>query len=214
MFQMSPMTDVVLTANVTAKGDSPGAILAPAKLVVDSKVDDDKRRILEMHRDSFYTACMYVSIILGCYFVAMLILFAYHVKQKHGRISLYDIYLELAPRRCAESGATTTSSSESTSSLSTAAAATSATTNGSAKSVVPEPATAQSRIKFYRKKRRARKSSKTSATTSCSAAGEGDAAPKTATEAISASVDVHASEEARGKHRNPVSLPTLMETAL
>ena len=58
---------------------------------------DDTRRILDMHKNSRYTAGLYVAIILGCYLFGLLVLLVHHVKQKHGQVSLYDIYLELAP---------------------------------------------------------------------------------------------------------------------
>ena len=50
-----------------------------------------------MHANSAQTALMYVAIILGVYALGMVILLVHHVHQKHGQISLYDIYLEIWP---------------------------------------------------------------------------------------------------------------------
>ena len=50
-----------------------------------------------MHKQSGQSALVYVAIILACYLVGLVILLLHHVKQKHGHITLYDIYLEVMP---------------------------------------------------------------------------------------------------------------------
>ena len=53
--------------------------------------------ILRMHANSKEMAFVYVSIILTCYLFGLVLLLLHHVKHKYGQITLYDIYLELAP---------------------------------------------------------------------------------------------------------------------
>ena len=65
---------------------------------------DDIRRILDMHKNYQSTAALYVAIIVGCYLFGLLVLLVHHVKQKHGQVSLYDIYLEIVPGSWCGSG--------------------------------------------------------------------------------------------------------------
>lgn len=49
----------------------------------------DRRKILDMHEQSGYTASVYVSVILTCYAIGMVILLLHFVKQKYGHVSKY-----------------------------------------------------------------------------------------------------------------------------
>ena len=44
-------------------------------------------------------ALTYVSIILSLYVCGMVMLYLHYVKQKHGQLTLYDLYLEVMPER-------------------------------------------------------------------------------------------------------------------
>jgi hypothetical protein len=51
----------------------------------------DRRKILDMHEQSGYTASVYVTVILTCYAIGMVILLLHFVKQKYGHVSKYVI---------------------------------------------------------------------------------------------------------------------------
>lgn len=55
--------------------------------------------VFRTHAKSGESALLYISIILSCYVVGLLILLLHHVRQKYGQITMYDVYLELAPSR-------------------------------------------------------------------------------------------------------------------
>ena len=47
----------------------------------------DRRKILDMHEQSGHTASIYISIILACYALGMIILLIHYIKQKYGQVS-------------------------------------------------------------------------------------------------------------------------------
>ncbi|TRY70998.1 hypothetical protein TCAL_02428, partial [Tigriopus californicus] len=59
--------------------------------------DATMANIVKMHEDSWSTAWMYISIILGLYLLGLAILLLHHIKKKHGQLTFYDIYLEVLP---------------------------------------------------------------------------------------------------------------------
>ena len=60
-----------------------------------------QKTIADMWNNVPQQAAFYVTTIVVCYILGLLMLWLHFMKQKHGQLSCYDIYLELIPQKSA-----------------------------------------------------------------------------------------------------------------